>query len=157
MCKTETTFSPNFTQEYCAPLSCFSELAGYDCSRPYFGSLVFRSRSFSDLNEPSYYDFLMDKLKPLLATVLKVPVDKVCLVSPMTNEYDYLVLKIAFVPLGEAYFDRTGILTIGHVLNNHDFFSPYGPYYFNDLSYSFPGDCKLHFYTSTFKIWFICS
>jgi len=90
----------------------------------------------------------MDTLQPLLAH-LKVPVDKVCLISSMINMYGYLVLNIAFFPPGGAFFNRTGISTIGHVLNNHDFISPYGPYYFTDLAYpSFPGDCELHVDTS---------
>ncbi|KAJ8450511.1 hypothetical protein Cgig2_002196 [Carnegiea gigantea] len=134
---------PNFTaQQYCAALSCFSDQVGSDCTRPYLGSLIFRSFNFSDLENLFYYDFLMDTLQPLLAH-LKVPVDKVCLISSMINMYGYLVLNIAFSPPGGAFFNRTGISTIGHVLNNHDFISPYGPYYFTDLPYpSFPGTSK---------------
>lgn len=144
ICKaTQAPLFPNFTvQQYCAALSCFSDQVGSDCTRPYLGSLIFRSFNFSDLENLFYYDFLMDTLQPLLAH-LKVPVDKVCLISSMINMYGYLVLNIAFSPPGGAFFNRTGISTIGHVLNNHDFISPYGPYYFTDLTYpSFPGTSK---------------
>ncbi|KAJ8450509.1 hypothetical protein Cgig2_002194 [Carnegiea gigantea] len=145
ICKTVQApmFSNFVPQQYCAPLSCFLDLElGPDCSRPYLGSLVFRSFNFSDLANLFYYNFLVNSLQPLLANV-SMPVDKVCLVSSSIDMYSYLVLNIAFFPLDGAYFNRTGISTIGHVLNNQFLVSPYGPYYFIDLSYpSFPGQRK---------------
>jgi len=147
ICKTvQAQLFPNFVpQQYCAPLSCFLDLErGPDCSRPYLGSLVFRSFNFSDLANPFYYNFLVQSLQPLLANV-SMPVDEVCLVSSSIDMYSYLVLNIAFFPPDGAYFNRTGISTIGHVLNNQFLVSPYGPYYFVDLTYpSFPGDYMLY-------------
>lgn len=87
-----------------------------------------------------YYTFLTDTLQPLLAS-LQVPVDNVCLVSSMIDTNGYLVLNISFSASGGAYFNRTGISTVGNVLNNHVYPSPYGPYFYSDVPYTaFPGD-----------------
>ncbi|KAH9609565.1 hypothetical protein KSS87_010975 [Heliosperma pusillum] len=124
----------------CVPLSCFLDSTlGSNCKRPYLGSLVFRSYNFSDLTKILYYTFLTDSLHPLLAS-LQVPIEKVCLVSSSVDSNGFLVLNISFFPSGDAFFNRTGVSIIGNTLNNHLFNSPYGPYYYADLSYSaFPG------------------
>lgn len=86
-----------------------------------------------------YYAFLTDTLHPLLAS--RVTIDRVCLVSSMIDTNGYLVLNIAFFPPDGDYFNRTGISTVGNVLNNHIYDSPYGPYYYIDMPYTaFPGD-----------------
>ncbi|XP_021866986.1 leucine-rich repeat receptor protein kinase HPCA1 isoform X2 [Spinacia oleracea] len=123
----------------CAPHTCFADpVLGPDCRRPYLGNLVFRSFSFSDLENMLYYAFLTDTLHPLLAS--RVTIDRVCLVSSMIDTNGYLVLNIAFFPPDGDYFNRTGISTVGNVLNNHIYDSPYGPYYYIDMPYTaFPG------------------
>ncbi|KAK9700053.1 hypothetical protein RND81_08G214300 [Saponaria officinalis] len=145
ICKTtQTTQSSDFIPQLnCAPLSCFSDSTlASACRRPYLGNLVFRSFNFSDLTKILYYTFLTDSLQPLFKS-LQVPVDKVCLVSSMIDKNGFLVLNISFFPPGDAYFNRTGVSMIGNVLNNHLFNSPYGPYYFTDLTYAaFPGQGK---------------
>ncbi|XP_074280043.1 leucine-rich repeat receptor protein kinase HPCA1-like [Silene latifolia] len=144
ICKTiqPSNLSNFIPQLNCAPLSCFSDSTlGSDCKRPYLGSLVFRSYNFSDLTKTLYYNFLRDSLHPLLAS--QVPVDRVCLVSSSVDSNDFLVLNISFFPLGDAFFNRTGVSKIGNILNNHVFDTPYGPYYFDDLTYAaFPGPSK---------------
>ncbi|KAL2939770.1 hypothetical protein RDABS01_011789 [Bienertia sinuspersici] len=120
----------------CAPQTCFSDpILSSDCKRPYLGNLIFRSFNFSDLENMNYYGFLTNNLQPLL-TSLQVPLDKVCLASSMIDRNGYLVLNISFFPPGGDYFNRTGISTVGNVLNNHIYPSPYGPYYYSDLPYT---------------------
>lgn len=134
----------NFIPELsCAPLTCFSDqIVGSNCKRPYFGNLIFRSYNFSYLGNLLYYTFLTNALQPLIAS-LQVPIDKVCLVSSMVDNHGYLVLNVSFIPSDGAYFNRTGVSTIGNVLNDHMFISPYGPYYFTDMPYAgFPGRSK---------------
>ncbi|XP_021732401.1 probable leucine-rich repeat receptor-like protein kinase At5g49770 [Chenopodium quinoa] len=122
----------------CSPPTCFSDpILPSDCKRPYLGNLVFRSFNFSDLANMRYYDFLRDTLQPLLSP--QVSIDRVCLVSSMIDTNGYLVLNISFFPPGDEYFNRTGISLVGNVLNNHVFDSPYGPYYYIDKPYTFPG------------------
>lgn len=92
-----------------------------------------------------YYAFLADSLQPFLAD--RVPLDRVCLTSAMIDVNGFLVLNVSFFPPGGAYFNRTGISTVGNVLNNHLYDSPYGPYYYTDLPYTaFPGDYKSQLY-----------
>ncbi|KAL9231409.1 hypothetical protein vseg_006641 [Gypsophila vaccaria] len=138
---TQSSDFPDFIPQLnCAPSSCFSDSTlGSDCKRPYLGNLVFRSFNFSDLTKILYYTFLTDSLQPVLVS-FQLPVDRVCLVRSTIDENLFLVLNIAFFPPGDAYFNRTGVSMIGNVLNNHMFNSPYGPYYFTDLTYAaFPG------------------
>ncbi|XP_021769122.1 probable leucine-rich repeat receptor-like protein kinase At5g49770 [Chenopodium quinoa] len=125
----------------CAPPTCFSDpIIPSDCKRPYLGNLVFKSFNFSDLANMRYYDFLNDTLQPLLSP--QVSIDRVCLVSSMIDTNGYLVLNISFFPPGKNYFNRTGISLVGNALNNHVFDSPYGPYYYIDKGYNFPGRTK---------------
>ena len=126
--------------EDCAPLPCFSDpIFLSDCRRPYLGSLFFRSFSFSDLTNSLYYAFLTESLQPRLEK-LQIPIDRVCLVSSMIDLNGYLVLNISFLPPDGYSFNRTGVSTINNYLNNHIYPSPYGPYYYSDLSYTnFPG------------------
>ncbi|XP_057523661.1 leucine-rich repeat receptor protein kinase HPCA1-like isoform X2 [Amaranthus tricolor] len=129
--------------EDCAPLPCFSDpIFLSDCRRPYLGSLFFRSFSFSDLTNSLYYAFLTESLQPRLEK-LQIPIDRVCLVSSMIDLNGYLVLNISFLPPDGYSFNRTGVSTINNYLNNHIYPSPYGPYYYSDLSYTnFPGPGK---------------
>lgn len=126
--------------EDCAPLPCFSDpIFSSDCKRPYLGSLFFRSFSFSDLTNSLYYAFLTKSLQPRLEK-LQIPIDRVCLVSSMIDLNGYLVLNISFLPLDGYSFNRTAVSTMNNYLNNHIYPSPYGPYYYSDLSYTnFPG------------------
>ncbi|CAO2817081.1 unnamed protein product [Amaranthus hypochondriacus] len=129
--------------EDCAPLPCFSDpIFSSDCKRPYLGSLFFRSFSFSDLTNSLYYAFLTKSLQPRLEK-LQIPIDRVCLVSSMIDLNGYLVLNISFLPLDGYSFNRTAVSTMNNYLNNHIYPSPYGPYYYSDLSYTnFPGPGK---------------
>ncbi|XP_057523641.1 leucine-rich repeat receptor protein kinase HPCA1-like isoform X3 [Amaranthus tricolor] len=127
----------------CASVGCFvdSKLPS-DCKRLYLGYLIFRTFSFSNLENNSNYLFLRNDLQPFLVSH-GVPLKRVCLVSSTMDINGYLVLSISFFPHGDTYFNRTGISTIGNVLNNQIFNSPYGPYFFRDMSYnSFPEGSK---------------
>ncbi|KMT18278.1 hypothetical protein BVRB_2g024420 isoform A [Beta vulgaris subsp. vulgaris] len=135
ICNTSQPLNYFIPLENCAPLPCFSDpTSESECTRPYLGNLVFRSFNFSDLENMLYYAFLADSLQPFLAD--RVPLDRVCLTSAMIDVNGFLVLNVSFFPPGGAYFNRTGISTVGNVLNNHLYDSPYGPYYYTDLPYT---------------------
>ncbi|XP_048495564.1 leucine-rich repeat receptor protein kinase HPCA1 isoform X2 [Beta vulgaris subsp. vulgaris] len=135
ICNTSQPLNYFIPLENCAPLPCFSDpTSESECTRPYLGNLVFRSFNFSDLENMLYYAFLADSLQPFLAD--RVPLDRVCLTSAMIDVNGFLVLNVSFFPPGGAYFNRTGISTVGNVLNNHLYESPYGPYYYTDLPYT---------------------
>lgn len=123
----------------CVPLSCFRNVTGSDCMRPYLARLVFLSFNFSNLEDLTYYNFLDGSLKTTIESHL---VTNICLVSSMIEIMkDYLVMEIAFFPPHGVHFDREIICKIGNILNDHQFNTPYGPYHFNPVApYSFPGN-----------------
>ncbi|KAJ9550721.1 hypothetical protein OSB04_014766 [Centaurea solstitialis] len=107
----------------CAPPSCDSgqvSSPNCKCAYPYMGSFFFKAPSFSDLGNVTVYNSLRDLLMSFFRQV-QLPVDSVSLKNPSRNLDDYLVLNLEVFPLGEASFNRTGILGVGFVLSNQTF------------------------------------
>ncbi|KAA8545356.1 hypothetical protein F0562_020140 [Nyssa sinensis] len=106
------------------------------CAYPYIGTLNFRSFSFSNLTNSSYFIFLEGSLMSVFLSNL-LPVDSVSVSNPTINIYSYLQVRLQVFPSGQDYFNRTEISTIGTLLNRQSFqpLSYFGPFYFIDENY----------------------
>ncbi|KAF2317298.1 hypothetical protein GH714_019698 [Hevea brasiliensis] len=102
------------------------------CAYPITGTMHFRSISFSDLGNASYYISLQASMMDAFQFD-QFPVDSIALSDPIMDEYDYLDLRIEVFPSNSDSFNRTGFSMITSQLNNLTFFkrpSSFGPFYF---------------------------
>ncbi|XP_019176965.1 PREDICTED: probable leucine-rich repeat receptor-like protein kinase At5g49770 [Ipomoea nil] len=109
------------------------------CAYPYTGNLVFRSPSFSNLENSSIFDSLQVSMMRSFKSQ-QLPVDSVSLSNPTKNPDDYLVVHLQVFPYGMDHFNRTGVSAIGFGLSNQTFKPPpsFGPFYFDpDVNYKF--------------------
>ncbi|KAJ0040284.1 hypothetical protein Pint_27224 [Pistacia integerrima] len=108
-----------------------------NCSNsPIVGILIFRSFSFSNWENTSYYNFLRDKFMESFKSS-NLPVDSMTFRFVTAN--DYLELEVKVFPSGSNRFNITTFSMISSQLNNINFvnLSPnYGPsYYINHRNY----------------------
>ncbi|KAJ9162737.1 hypothetical protein P3X46_022490 [Hevea brasiliensis] len=102
------------------------------CAYPITGTLKFRSISFSDLGNASYYNHAQALMMDAFQSI-QFPVDSIALSDPFKDEYDYLELRIEVFPSNSDSFNRTGFSMITSQLNNLTFFqlpSSFGPLHF---------------------------
>lgn len=101
------------------------------CAYPYTGTLAFRSPSFSDFNNKTYYMMLEEGLMQSFKSHF-LPVDSVLLSHPSEDSSRYLILSLQVFPSGQDHFNRTGTFSIGFLLSNQTFKPPkvFGPFYF---------------------------
>ncbi|KAL5538547.1 hypothetical protein UlMin_046274 [Ulmus minor] len=135
---------PQSNTSYSVPAINCANLCGLDqiispscqCSYPYSGNLVFRTISFSDLSNSSYFVALEKALINSFKSNL-LPVDLVSLSNPTFDSLAYLNVNLKMFPLGQDCFNMTGIFGIAFVLSNQIFEPPdfFGPYYFEGDSY----------------------
>ncbi|CAK9151380.1 unnamed protein product [Ilex paraguariensis] len=122
----------------CTPVVCRSDRIlsqNCKCAYPYTGTLHFFSFSFSNLENSSYFGTLAGSLM-LAFRSNQLPVDSVSLSDPTVDVYSYLQFRLQIFPSGLDHFNRTGISTVGFVLNRQSFpLKDYGPYFFIDDSY----------------------
>ncbi|XP_010252249.1 PREDICTED: probable leucine-rich repeat receptor-like protein kinase At5g49770 isoform X2 [Nelumbo nucifera] len=135
------TSSYSTKAENCTAVSCLSDQKlspTCKCSYPYKGILYFRSPSFSDLFNTSYYGSLENKLKETFQNCA-LPVDSVSLSSPRKDSDNYLDLDLEVFPYGAERFNQSGVLNIGFVLSNQTFKPPqiFGPFFFMGSPYEF--------------------
>ncbi|KAG6778400.1 hypothetical protein POTOM_018262 [Populus tomentosa] len=121
--------------ENCVALSCNAQQLlspNCNCAIPITGILLFRSFSFSDFQNGSYYT-------PLQAAVMasfksdQLPVDSISLSVPLKDAEDYLEVKLDVFPSGVSLFNRTGCSVITSQLNNITFIKlpeAFGPFLF---------------------------
>uniref|UniRef100_A0A804N697 non-specific serine/threonine protein kinase n=2 Tax=Zea mays TaxID=4577 RepID=A0A804N697_MAIZE len=111
---------------------------GCVCAVPYRGTLFFRSPSFSDLSNGSYWGQLETGIRAKFRS-LSVPVDSVALHDPSVNSVNNLQLALEVFPSGKTQFSEQDISDIGFILSNQTYKPPsvFGPYYFLGQPYSF--------------------
>ncbi|KAJ6928129.1 leucine-rich repeat receptor-like protein kinase [Populus alba x Populus x berolinensis] len=121
--------------ENCVARSCNAQQLlspNCNCANPITGILHFRSFSFSDFQNGSYYT-------PLQAAVMasfksdQLPVDSISLSVPWKDAYDYLEVRLDVFPSGVSFFNRTGFSVITSQLNNVTFVilpEAFGPFFF---------------------------
>ncbi|KAJ6711186.1 LEUCINE-RICH REPEAT-CONTAINING PROTEIN-RELATED [Salix purpurea] len=121
--------------ENCVASSCNAQqppIQNCNCANPITGILHFRSFSFSDFQNGSYYI-------PLQAAMMEafksdqLPVDSISLCDPFKDADDYLEVRLDVCPSGVYFFNRTGFSVITSQLNNITFFKhphPFGPFFF---------------------------
>ncbi|KAM7470168.1 hypothetical protein LguiA_008351 [Lonicera macranthoides] len=125
----------------CVPSTCSSEQISSpncQCAYPYTGKLSFRARKFSSLGNSSIYISLQESMMVSFQSH-RLPVDSVSLKNPTTDPDDYLVISLEIFPLGQDYFNRTGVSAIGFVLSNQTFKPPsdFGPFFFIGDGYQY--------------------
>jgi hypothetical protein len=108
------------------------------CAVPYRGTLFFRSPSFSDLSNGSYWGQLESGIKAKYLS-LSLPVDSVAIHDPSVNSVNNLQVALEVFPGGKTMFSEQDISDIAFVLSNQTYKPPsvFGPYYFNGQQYSF--------------------
>ncbi|XP_015697764.1 leucine-rich repeat receptor protein kinase HPCA1-like [Oryza brachyantha] len=123
-----------------------------NCAVPYMGTLHFRSPSFSDLNNDTYFILLEENMKEVFLDK-QLPVESIALANPAFDPTNNLEISLKVFPSGKIRFSKEDISYIGFMLNNQTY-KPhvpginYGPYYFIGQSYPFaekisaPGQTK---------------
>ena len=108
------------------------------CAVPYRGTLFFRSPSFSDLSNGSYWGQLESGIKAKFLS-FSLPVDSVALHDPSVNSVNNLQVALEVFPSGKTLFGEQDISDIGFILSNQTYKPPavFGPYYFIGQQYSF--------------------
>ncbi|CAD6270256.1 unnamed protein product [Miscanthus lutarioriparius] len=108
------------------------------CAVPYRGTLFFRSPSFSDLSNGSYWGQLESGIKAKFLS-FSLPVDSVALHDPSVNSVNNLQMALEVFPSGKTQFGEQDISDIGFILSNQTYKPPpvFGPYYFIGQQYSF--------------------
>ena len=131
------------------------------CAVPYRGTLFFRSPSFSDLSNGSYWGQLESGIKAKFLS-FSLPVDSVALHDPSVNSVNNLQMALEVFPSGKTQFGEQDISDIGFILSNQTYKPPpvFGPYYFIGQQYSF-GNGKtnrknVHFRSSACTPCYIC-
>ncbi|GJM87740.1 hypothetical protein PR202_ga03725 [Eleusine coracana subsp. coracana] len=113
------------------------------CAVPYKGTLFFRSPSFSDLTNTSYYSILEDGMRAKFVDY-RLPVDSIAIHDPFVDVNNNLQMGLDVFPDGKTktYFGEQDISDIGFMLSNQTYKPPgaFGPYYFIGQHYSFANE-----------------
>ncbi|KAL6642385.1 hypothetical protein ACP70R_020566 [Stipagrostis hirtigluma subsp. patula] len=114
------------------------------CAVPYRGTLFFRSPSFSDLSNVSYYSLLEQGMRAKFVEY-NLPVDSISIHDPSVNSVNNLQMALDVFPRGKIQFGEQDISDIGFILSNQTYKPPpvFGPYYFIGQSYSFANEVLL--------------
>jgi hypothetical protein len=108
------------------------------CSVPYRGTLFFRSPSFSDLTNGSYYSVLENGIRAKFVGY-SLPVDSIAIHDPFVDVNNNLQMALEVFPDGKTHFGEQDISDIGFILSNQTYKPPaaFGPYYFIGKHYDF--------------------
>ncbi|KAM7470163.1 hypothetical protein LguiA_008346 [Lonicera macranthoides] len=125
----------------CEPSTCSTgqiSSPNCQCAYPYTGKITFRAPRFSSLRNRSIYNSLQERMMVTFQSH-QFPVDSVSLKNPMTDFNNYLVISLEIFPVGQDYFNRTGVIGIGFVFSNQIFKPPenFGPFIFNGDGYQY--------------------
>lgn len=142
-CKMTVSASPSYnTSKKCTtlPPTC---LSGQDlspncqCASPYTGTLFFRSPSFSDLSNNTYYTILEQGLKDKFVQ-FRLPVDSISLQNVFVDSNNNLEMSLGVYPSNKTYFSQEDVTGIGFILSNQTYKPPpaFGPYFFLGQQYS---------------------
>ncbi|XP_078155831.1 leucine-rich repeat receptor protein kinase HPCA1-like isoform X2 [Carex rostrata] len=142
-CKMTVSASPSYnTSKKCTtlPPTC---LSGQDlspncqCASPYTGTLFFRSPSFSDLSNSTYYTILEQGLKDKFVE-FRLPVDSISLQNVFVDSNNNLEMSLGVYPSNKTYFSLEDVTGIGFILSNQTYKPPsvFGPYFFLGQQYS---------------------
>lgn len=121
--------------ENCVARSCNAQQLlspNCNCANPITGILHFRSFSFSDFQNGSYYTLLQAAVMASFKSD-QLPVDSISLSVPLKDAYDYLEVRLDVFPSGVYVFNRTGFSVITSQLNNITFVKlpdAFGPFFF---------------------------
>ncbi|THU46199.1 hypothetical protein C4D60_Mb09t02430 [Musa balbisiana] len=138
-CKIPQLSAPPYsTPQNCVPVACASDQnlsPNCSCAYPYTGTLYFRSPSYSDLQNTTYYHILERELKA--SFLQKVPVDSVSLNNSFVNSFNNLEMNLQVFPSGKTRFSEVDVSTLGFMLSNQTFKPPkiFGPFYFIGQAY----------------------
>ncbi|KAL6905887.1 hypothetical protein ACP4OV_003488 [Aristida adscensionis] len=122
------------------------------CAVPYRGTLFFRSPSFSDLTNSSYYNQLEVGMRAKFVA-FSLPVDSIAIHDPLVNAANNLQMALEVFPQGKMQFGEQDIVDIGFMLSNQTYKPPqaFGPYYFIGQQYSFANEMLVSSKSKTTK------
>lgn len=134
-----STRSYSTSTQNCVPITCAPDQRlspTCKCSYPYMGTLYFRSPSFSNLGNSTYFISLEKKLVTTF-TDHKLPVVSVSLSNVTKDADDYLEARLEVFPANNISFSLSEVLTIGFMLSNQTFKPPeeFGPFFFMGQQY----------------------
>ncbi|OAY63883.1 putative leucine-rich repeat receptor-like protein kinase [Ananas comosus] len=141
-CNTLQNSAPSYsTPKNCVtlPPTCSSDQSlssNCNCAFPYMGTLYFRSPSFSDLGNTTYYLTLEQALQKSF-TINQLPVDSVSLSHPFVDSSNNLEMSLQVFPSSKIRFSESDVTGVGFILSNQTFKPPtiFGPYYFVGQEY----------------------
>ncbi|TVU51398.1 hypothetical protein EJB05_02827 [Eragrostis curvula] len=90
------------------------------CAVPYRGTLFFRSPSFSDLTNSSYYNELEKGMKDKFV-LYNLPVDSISIHDPFVDVNNNLQMALEVFPSGKVQFGEQDISDIGFMLSNQTY------------------------------------
>ncbi|OEL31129.1 putative leucine-rich repeat receptor-like protein kinase [Dichanthelium oligosanthes] len=108
------------------------------CSVPYKGIIFFRSPSFSDLSNSSYFIQIEQQMRSIFLAN-SIPLDSISVHDPYFNAHNNLQMNLELFPSGKTKFTEQDISDIGFMLSSQSYKPPkgYGPYYFIGQEYTF--------------------
>ncbi|EHA8589336.1 putative leucine-rich repeat receptor-like protein kinase [Cocos nucifera] len=108
-----------------------------NCSYPYVGTIYFRFITFSNTDDPKYYQVLEEGLSKIFEDN-RIPVDSVSVQDPHITNNNYLQIDFWFFPAGKLRFDPYDVAKISNLFSNVTFKAPsdFGPYYFIAIPYT---------------------
>ncbi|KAL4556394.1 hypothetical protein LXL04_039045 [Taraxacum kok-saghyz] len=138
------TAKPNILNEFppnsCNPVRCDSNKVlspNCTCAHPYIGTMIFLVNSFSNLDNPTYYNLLHNVLM-FSFSENQLPVESMSISNATIGEY--LQYRLHIFPLGQDRFNLSQVSSIGTVINRQRpdliVLPPlFGPYLFLDRNY----------------------
>jgi len=107
------------------------------CAYPFSGLMVFRAPRFNDISDVA----LFQDLESNLTTQLSLATNSVYISDVVITGSKYIEANVALFPLSGMYFSTSEVIRMGFDLSNQTFNAPpmFGPYYFLQYPYQFPG------------------
>ncbi|KAJ0040758.1 hypothetical protein Pint_27248 [Pistacia integerrima] len=105
-------------------------------SPPIIGTLYFRSFTFSNWKNTSYYSIVRDRFMNSFKAS-NLPVDSMSVTFQVVSLNDYLELQVVVFPSVNGLLDRTNFSLIISQLNNISFVTLgpiFGPFYYNNIN-----------------------
>ncbi|WOL11241.1 hypothetical protein Cni_G20003 [Canna indica] len=134
-CKVQqNSTTPYSTPNNCVRIPCPSDQSlspNCNCAYPYTGTLYFRSPSYSDLENVTYYQILEGEIKASFLNQ-NLPVDSVSLSNAFVNSNNNLQMNLQVFPSGKIRFNELDVTFLGFILSNQTFKPQkgFGPFYF---------------------------
>ncbi|KAJ4795968.1 Leucine-rich repeat protein kinase family protein [Rhynchospora pubera] len=107
------------------------------CAYAFSGLIVFRAPSFKDISDTAMFQ----ELESSLWSQLGLAPNSVYISDVAITGDKYIEANVALFPVSGLYFSASDVIRLGFDLNNQTYQAPamFGPYYFIQYPYQFPG------------------